>query len=117
MIPVPAYQGHRQTVSIATRDVIYAAVLFFLACGAAIACCEYAWGEGVVRGMKAAAYFWLVSAALAWLRVTLALFEEGFGDKAPWFFRSSKVPIERRKTYLHIGTGEYGVKRAKAGVI
>lgn len=104
-------------VSIATRDVVYAAVLFFLATGSGIACCLYAFGVGVTRGMRIAAYFWLVSAAIAWARSSLALFEEAFGDKAPWLFQSSIVPLERRKTYMHLGTGEFGVMSGRTVVM
>lgn len=67
--------------------------------------------------MRVAAYFWLVSAGLGWVRSSLALFEEAFGDRAPWLFQSSVVRLERRKTYMHLGTGEFGVLRGKTGVM
>lgn len=88
---------------------MYALVLFFLASGAGIACCLFAYGVGVTHGIKAAAYSWLVSAGLGWLRVTIGLLEEAYGDKAPWLFSLSKVYKDKLSPPVNPGFGEPGV--------
>lgn len=81
---------------------MYSIVLVFLASGATIACCLFSFGDDVTRGVKAAAYAWLVSAGLGWLRVTIGLMEEAYGDKAPWLFEMSKVYKDKLSPALRV---------------
>lgn len=68
--------------------------------------------------MKAAAYFWIVSAILAWWRVTVYLVEEAFGQSAILkFFPIFRTPTEKKHPLLAPGLGEPGVKRGMPGVI
>lgn len=94
---------------------MYSIVLVFLASGATISCCLFSFGDDVTRGIKAAAYAWLVSAGLGWLRVTIGLMEEAYGDKAPWLFEMSKVYKDKLSPPVNPGFGEPGVTSAKMG--
>lgn len=69
--------------------------------------------------MKAAAYFWIVSAILAWWRVTVYLVEEAFGanSRILKFFPIFRTPVEKKRPLLAPGLGEPGVKRGMPGVI
>lgn len=92
-------------------------VLFFLACGSTIACCLFAYGQqSVERGMKAAAYFWIVSAIIAWWRVTVYLLEEAFGPSIAKFAPIFRFPTEKKKPLLVPGMGEPGVRRGMPGL-
>lgn len=92
-------------------------MLVFLASGATIACCLFAYGQqGVERGMKAAAYFWIVSSILGWWRVTAYLLEEAYGDKAVKFWPIFRTPTEKKRPLLAPGLGEPGVKRGMPGL-
>ncbi|KAL3477428.1 GPR1/FUN34/yaaH family-domain-containing protein [Aspergillus californicus] len=99
------------------RDLILCAVLTTLAIGTTIACCLFAYGGGVRTGMKAAAYFWIISAILAWWRVTVYLLEEAFGNaRFIKFFPIFRTSMEQRKPLLVPGFGEPGVKRGMPGL-
>ncbi|KAL4993582.1 hypothetical protein BDV10DRAFT_199481 [Aspergillus recurvatus] len=99
------------------RDLILCGVLCTLAIGSTIACCLFAYGGGVGTGMKAAAYFWIISSILAWGRVTVYLMEEAFGKgPALKFFPIFRTPMENRKPLLVPGFGEPGVKRGMPGL-
>ncbi|KAI9375940.1 GPR1/FUN34/yaaH family-domain-containing protein [Aspergillus egyptiacus] len=99
------------------RDLVLTAVLTTLAIGTTIACCLFAYGSGVGTGMKAAAYFWIISAILAWWRVTVYLVEEAFGSASILrFFPIFRTGFEKRKPLVVPGFGEPGVKRGMPGV-
>lgn len=68
----------QQTAASAKRDLILTAILACLATGSTIAVCMYSYGSGVKTGVKAAAYFWIVSAILGWIRVTIILIEDQY---------------------------------------
>lgn len=102
------------------RDLILAGTLFCLAIGSTIACCLFAFGEPGVRfGMKAAAYFCIFSAILAWWRVTVYLIEEAFGPKSrvAKFFPVFRLPVEKKAPLIVPGLGEPGLKRGMPGVV
>ena len=88
-------------------------MLFSLAIGTTIACSLFAYGEGVAYGIKAAAYFWMLSALLAWWRVTVYLLEEAYGPGSPItrFAPIGRTPHEKRQPLVVPGLGEPGVKR------
>lgn len=93
-------------------------MLTTLAAGSTIACCLFAYGAGVIAGMKAAAYFWIVSSILAWWRVTVYLVEEAFGQGTILkFFPVFRTPFENRRPLLMPGLGEPGVKRGMPHVV
>lgn len=99
------------------RDLILAGVLTTLAIGSTIACCLFAYGTGVVAGMKAAAYFWIISSILAWWRITVYLIEEAFGKSGVTkLFPIFRTPSEKEKPLLAPGLGEPGVKRGMPGL-
>ncbi|KAL4922802.1 GPR1/FUN34/yaaH family-domain-containing protein [Aspergillus aurantiobrunneus] len=99
------------------RDLVLCAVLTTLAIGSTIACCMFAYGTGVSTGMKAAAYFWIISSILAWWRVTVYLIEEAFGTHPiVKFFPIFRTPAEGRRPLLAPGFGEPGVKRGMPGL-
>lgn len=63
-------------IAATARDVILSLTLFTLAIGCTIALSLFASDEeGVRAGIKAAAYFWLVSAILAWWRASVFIIE------------------------------------------
>ncbi|KAK8043600.1 GPR1/FUN34/yaaH family-domain-containing protein [Apiospora rasikravindrae] len=113
------------TLAATARDLVLTACLFSLATGSTIACCLFAYNGGtgsasgdglhggVTRGIKAAAYFWMFSALMAWWRVTVFLVEEAYGpDHAiTKFFPIGRTPLEKRVPYVIPGLGEPGVKR------
>lgn len=66
--------------------------------------------------MKAAAYFWIVSAILGWWRVTAYLLEEAYGEKAVKFWPIFRLPIEKKRPLMAPGMGEPGVKRGMPGL-
>jgi hypothetical protein len=102
-----------QALAATARDVVLAALLFSLAIGSTIACCLFSYGSGVERGIKAAAYFWMLAALLAWWRVTVYLIEEAFG-KDHWtnkFVVIGRTPHEKKAPLVMPGLGEPGVKR------
>lgn len=103
-------------IASAARDLALFLVLFFLACGSTIACCLFSYGHGVERGMKAAAYFWIVSAIVAWWRVTVYLLEEAFGPSIAKFCPIFRFPTEKGKPLLVPGMGEPGVRRGMPGL-
>ncbi|KAI9876280.1 MAG: hypothetical protein M1830_006879 [Pleopsidium flavum] len=105
-------------IASSARDLILCAVLTTLAIGSTIACCLFAYGSGVGTGMKVAAYFWIISAILAWWRVTVYLIEEAYGKQGiVKFFPVFRTPQEKRQPLLVPGLGEPGVKRGMPGVI
>jgi succinate-acetate transporter protein len=105
-------------IASAARDVVLCATLTTLAIGSTIACCLFAYGSGVEKGMKAAAYFWIISSILAWWRVTVYLIEEAYGQGTiPRFFPIFRTSIEKRKPLVTAGLGETGVKRGMPGSI
>ncbi|KAI9730200.1 MAG: hypothetical protein M1834_005964 [Cirrosporium novae-zelandiae] len=107
-------------IAATARDLVLALLLFSLAIGTTIACCLYASGADSIRaGVKAAAYFWIISAALAWWRVTVYLVEEAYGPKSKVakFFPIFRTSTESRAPLIVPGLGEPGVKRGMPGVI
>lgn len=93
-------------------------MLTTLAIGSTIACCLFSYGSGVGTGLKVAAYFWIVSAILAWWRVTVYLMEEAYGESGiVRLFPVFRTPQEKRQPLLVPGLGEPGVKRGMPGVI
>ncbi|KAH8669785.1 GPR1/FUN34/yaaH family-domain-containing protein [Tricladium varicosporioides] len=102
----------------AVRDLVLCLVLLNLAIGSTIACCLFAYGSSVERGMKAAAYFWIFSSILAWWRVTVYLVEEAYGKEGiVRFFPLFRTSLEKRKPLLAPGLGEPGVKRGMPGTL
>jgi len=99
------------------RDLVLCGVLTTLAIGSTIACCLFAFGGGVNVGMYVAAYFWIVSAILAWWRVTVYLLEEAYGRGFTRYAPIFRTPMEKRKPLIVPGFGEPGVKRGMPGVI
>ena len=116
--PVSSPNCVNQAIASSARDVILCGVLTTLAIGSTIACCLFSYGGGVNAGIKVAAYFWIISAILAWWRVTVYLMEEAYG-KGPLikYFPVFRTPQERRQPLLVPGLGEPGVKRGMPGVI
>ena len=102
-----------QAVASLAPDVILAGVLFSLAIGTTIACCLFSTGVGLHAGMKIAAYFWMLSALLAWWRVTVYLVEEAYGPDSvvTKFFPIFRTRIEKMAPLVMPGLGEPGVKR------
>ena len=70
-------------------------------------------------GIRVAAYFWLLSALLAWWRVTVYLIEEAFGATGLMakYFTVFRAEAEKREPPVMSGFGEPGVKRGAPGVI
>ncbi|KAK3719106.1 hypothetical protein LTR37_004670 [Vermiconidia calcicola] len=107
------------------RDVVLSICLFSLAIGSTIACCMFAYNGGsgsasddgltggVTMGMKAASYFWMLSALAAWWRVTVYLIEEAYGPNhvITKFFPIFRTAQEKRAPLVIPGLGEPGVKR------
>ena len=64
-------------------------------------------------GIKAASYFWMLSALMAWWRVTVYLMEEAYGPDhmVTKFFPLFRLPREQRAPPLVHGLGEPGVGR------
>jgi len=106
-------------VAATARDLILATLLFSLAIGTTIACCLFAFGSGVEHGIKAAAYFWLLAALLAWWRSTVYLVEEAYGPKSKVakFFPVFRTTTEKSAPLIVPGLGEPGVKRGMPGII
>lgn len=94
------------------RDVVLAALLFSLAIGSTIACSLFNENSGRAN-IKAAAYFWIISAILAWWRCTVYLVEEAYGadSKVHKFFPIFRTSWEKGAPYMVAGMGEPGVKR------
>lgn len=109
------------------RDLVLTGCLFSLAIGSTIACALFAYnggssmvsgsgdGEtgGVTKAIKAASYFWMLAALLAWWRVTVYLVEEAYGGNhtISKFFPIGRTPHEKGQPYVIPGLGEPGVKR------
>lgn len=110
-----------QAIAACARDLVLATLLFSLAIGCTIACCLFTPGAdpAVGRGIKAAAYFWLLAAALAWWRSTAYLIEEAFGPNhtVTKFFPIFRLPIEHKAPIYIPGLGEPGVKRGAPKMI
>lgn len=107
-------------IAATARDLTLCVVLFSLAIGTTIACCLFAFNpEGIRGGIKAAAYFWMVSSLAAWWRVTCYMMEEAYGKNHPVhkFFPIGRLPREKEAPYVNIGTGEPGVKRGAPGTM
>lgn len=63
-------------IAATARDTVLSLTLFTLAIGCTIALSLFAYDEDAVRaGIKAAAYFWILSACLAWWRSSVFLIE------------------------------------------
>lgn len=120
------------------RDAILSCCLFCLAIGSTIACCLFAYGGGVEHGIKAAAYFWMLSSLFAyvsapctpprtrapterggntpslrrWWRVTKYLIEEAFGPKSQvaQFVPVFRTKHEQSQPLVVPGLGEPGVR-------
>ncbi|RMY42057.1 hypothetical protein D0866_00168 [Hortaea werneckii] len=91
------------------RDVFLASLLFCLAIGSTIACSLF--NPDSARGnIKAAAYFWIFSAILAWRRCTVYLIEEAYGADSK-FFPIFRTQWENKASWVISGIGEPGVKR------
>ena len=111
MLAVTTWSG---AIASLARDLVVAATLFAVAIGTTIACCLFAYGEpGVSNGIKAAAYFWMLSALLAWWRVTVFLIHEAYGPASTVskFFPVFRLPIEKKSELVVPGLGEPGVKK------
>lgn len=108
-------------ISAFARDLVLAIVLSTLCIGSALAAGGlYASGEPAVSNtVKAAAYFFIISAIFAWWRVTVYLIEEAYGPKslAAKFFPVVRLPKEKGAALIVPGLGEPGVKRGMPGVI
>lgn len=76
------------------RDVVLCICLFSLAIGSTIACCLFAYEPGTKAGIKAAAYFWMLSSLAAWWRVTVYLIEEAYGPNHPITVGVSKPGLD-----------------------
>ncbi|GAB1316456.1 hypothetical protein MFIFM68171_06666 [Madurella fahalii] len=101
----------------AARDLVLCGVMTTLAIGSTIACCLFAYGPGVSTGMYVAAYFWIVSAILAWWRVTVYLVEEAYGQAFMRYFPVFRTSTEKRKPLVVPGFGEPGVRRGMPGIV
>lgn len=91
----------QQTIASAKRDLLLTAILACLATGSTIAVCMYSYGSGVKTGVKAAAYFWIVSAILGWIRVTIILIEDQYDiavlESYSWLWRRPTKAQETQK--------------------
>lgn len=115
------------TLAATARDLVLCGCLFSLAIGSTIACCLFAYNGdtsttsgsgdgmegGVTNGIKAASYFWMLSALFAWWCVTVYLVEKAYGPNhvIVKFFPIGRVPMKKRAPFLIPGLGEPGVKR------
>lgn len=66
--------------------------------------------------MKAAAYFWMFSALMAWWRVTSYLINEAYGPdhKMTKFFPIGRTPLEKRAPVHHSRAGRAGCQARRA---
>ncbi|BGP56299.1 hypothetical protein JCM8202_006239 [Rhodotorula sphaerocarpa] len=117
-IPLAAFTWSGAIAAL-VRDAILSCCLFCLAIGSTIACCLFAYGGGVEHGIKAAAYFWMLSSLFAWWRVTKYLIEEAFGPKSQvaQFVPVFRTKHEQSQPLVVPGLGEPGVKRGMPGVV
>ncbi|KAJ9605391.1 hypothetical protein H2200_010048 [Cladophialophora chaetospira] len=94
------------------RDVVLALTLFTLAIGCTIALSLFAYDPDTTRaGIKAAAYFWMLSAMFAWWRSSVFVIEEAYGHtNLVKIFRIGRTPTERSSLPIVAGLGEPGVK-------
>lgn len=69
--------------------------------------------------MKAAAFFWLLSAILACWRTTVYLIEEAYGPSSAIakLFPTFRTSHEKRAPLIVPGLGEPSVKRGMPGLI
>lgn len=71
----------------------------------------------MTAGIKVGAYFWIISAILAWWRVTAFLLEEAFGQSwVLWLLPVFKMPWDKKRPLMVPGFGEPGVKRNMPGM-
>ena len=108
------------------RDAVLMICLFSLAVGTTLACGLFGYNNsddgtsgGVTVTIKAAAYFWLLSALSAWWRVTVYLIEEAYGPHH-WITRAFPIlrtEHEKRRPYVIPGIGEPGVTRGVPKVL
>lgn len=108
------------------RDAVLMVCLFSLAIGTTLACGLFGYNSssnstsgGVTMTLKAAAYFWLLSALSAWWRVTVYLIEEAYGPQH-WVTRAFPIlrtAHEKRRPYVIAGIGEPGVTRGVPKVL
>lgn len=77
------------------------------------------YGNGIRASRKAAAYFWIVSAVLAWWRVIVYLVDEAYGprSKIACFFAIVRLPKEKDAVPVVPSLGELGVERGMLGVV
>jgi uncharacterized protein len=95
------------------RDLVLCGVLFTLAIGSTIATCLWSPDADRHVGIKVAAYFWLLSAFLAWYHAMADMIEEAYG---PGHFVTRCFPVFKTaigKSVLGVasGVGEPGVMR------
>lgn len=102
-----------KVISASARDVVLLGVVASLAIGTTIACSLFSYGGGPNVGITVAAYFWMLSALLAWYRVTVYLVEEAYGKDhiVTKFFPIGRMPHEKKQPLVIPGLGEPGVKR------
>lgn len=95
------------------RDLVLVGILTTLAIGSTIACALFSYGNGPNVAIVVAAYFWMLSALLAWYRVTAYLVEEAYGKnhKITKLFPIGRTPHEKSQPLVIPGLGEPGVKR------
>jgi uncharacterized protein len=99
------------------RDLVLSGCLTSLAIGSTIACCLFAGNgesESLRSGIKAAAYFWMLSALLAWWRVIVYLLEEAYGRKVMSYFPVFRTAREKNAAHIIPGLGKSSESIAKA---
>jgi uncharacterized protein len=102
-------------IAATARDLVLTGCLAALAIGSTIACCLFAGQAGtsspsVRAGIKAASYFWMLSALLAWWRVIVYLLEEAYGGKVMSFFPVFRTSRERNASFVIPGLGKCGME-------
>lgn len=124
-VPLMAFTWSAAIASTA-RDVALMVCLFSLAIGTTLACGLFGYNDGddpikggVTNTIKAAAYFWMLSALAAWWRVTVYLIEEAYGPHHPIskMFPILRTANEKKQPYVIPGIGEPGVTRGVPKVL
>lgn len=77
------------------------------------------YGSCIRAGRCAAAYFWIVSAVLAWWRVTVYLVEEAYRSKSKiaCFLAVIRLPKKKDARPVVPRLGELGLERSMPGVV
>jgi len=100
-------------VAAVSRDLVLMITYTLMAIGSTIGLGAYYSSPGergsTTAGVKAAAYFWIFSAIVAWYRVAVYLFEEAFGVRQSKFYPRFVTRWGKQRERFAPGYGEAGV--------